>query len=84
MTLANCDPGSAFIVDFDSVRNRICWKFSPQKPTLLAKIVGVYRIGCNSKLTNTPIRRDLLVMENLFYNSKVDKVRACSSSCLFS
>ncbi|CAB3993710.1 1-phosphatidylinositol 3-phosphate 5-kinase-like [Paramuricea clavata] len=43
-------------------------------PTLLAKILGVYRIGCNSKLTNTPVKKDLLVMDNLFYNCKVDQI----------
>lgn len=45
-----------------------------KRPTLLAKIVGVYRIGCTSKTTNTPIREDLLVMDNLLYNCKVDQV----------
>ncbi|XP_028393496.1 1-phosphatidylinositol 3-phosphate 5-kinase-like isoform X2 [Dendronephthya gigantea] len=43
-------------------------------PTLLAKILGVYRIGYNSKLTNTPVRKDFLVMDNLLYNCKVDQI----------
>ena len=45
-----------------------------KRPTLLAKIFGVYRIACNSKLTNIPMKKDLLVMDNLLYNCKVDQV----------
>lgn len=53
---------------------------SPQTPTLLAKIFGVYRIGCNSKFTNTFVRKDLLVMDNLLYNCKVDQVQSNHNS----
>lgn len=42
-------------------------------PTLLAKILGFFRIGftANGKTT----RMDVLVMENLFYERNVTKVR---------
>ncbi|XP_053382356.1 LOW QUALITY PROTEIN: 1-phosphatidylinositol 3-phosphate 5-kinase-like [Mercenaria mercenaria] len=39
-----------------------------QRPTALAKIVGVYRIGFRNQYTNNAMKQDLLVVENLFYN----------------
>lgn len=47
--------------------------FLEQKPTLLAKIVGIYRIGFKNTATNAATKMDLLVMENLFYNCCVTK-----------
>eukprot|EP00794_Sanderia_malayensis_P017724 gene17724-19496_t len=41
-----------------------------QRPTTLAKIFGVYRIGFKNSQTNTTMRQDVLVMENLFYDLK--------------
>lgn len=47
-----------------------------QKPTALAKILGVYRIGYKNSQNNTEKKLDLLVMENLFYGRKMAQVRA--------
>ncbi|KAL8580115.1 hypothetical protein ACOMHN_061229 [Nucella lapillus] len=44
---------------------------SEKNPTALAKILGVYRIGFRNAQTNTTLKQDLLVMENLFYNRKI-------------
>ncbi|XP_054715283.1 1-phosphatidylinositol 3-phosphate 5-kinase-like [Uloborus diversus] len=44
-----------------------------QKPTLLAKILGIYRIGFKNTATNAATKMDLLVMENLFYNRNVSR-----------
>ncbi len=46
-----------------------------QKPTVLAKILGVYRIGYRNSQTNTALKQDLLVIENLFYDRNVKQVR---------
>ena len=48
--------------------------FCLQKPTVLAKIVGVYRIGYRNSQTNTARKQDLLVIENLFYDKNVKRV----------
>ncbi|KAK6165394.1 hypothetical protein SNE40_022328 [Patella caerulea] len=45
--------------------------FTEKKPTALAKIVGVFRIGFRNTLTNSANKQDLLVVENLFYNRKI-------------
>ncbi|KAG8194044.1 hypothetical protein JTE90_028386 [Oedothorax gibbosus] len=44
-----------------------------QKPTLLAKIVGIFRIGFKNTTTNAATKMDLLVMENLFYKRNITK-----------
>uniref|UniRef100_A0A2C9JXF6 PIPK domain-containing protein n=1 Tax=Biomphalaria glabrata TaxID=6526 RepID=A0A2C9JXF6_BIOGL len=44
-----------------------------QQPTALAKILGVFRIGFRNSQTNTALRQDVLVMENLFYNRKISQ-----------
>lgn len=49
--------------------------FAPQRPTALAKILGVYRIGYKNSQNNTEKKLDLLVMENLFYGRKMAQVR---------
>lgn len=41
-------------------------------PTLLGKILGVYRITCKSETTNTTFRSSLLVMEHLFHGRVVE------------
>lgn len=48
--------------------NRAC---NEQRPTVLAKIVGVYRIGYKNTSTNAQSKLDLLVMENLFYGRNI-------------
>ncbi|XP_053218980.1 1-phosphatidylinositol 3-phosphate 5-kinase isoform X4 [Podarcis raffonei] len=45
-----------------------------KKPTALAKILGVYRIGYKNSQNNTEKKLDLLVMENLFYGRKMAQV----------
>ncbi|KAH9523854.1 hypothetical protein Btru_047241 [Bulinus truncatus] len=44
-----------------------------QQPTALAKILGVFRIGFRNSQTNSALRQDVLVMENLFYNRKISQ-----------
>ncbi|XP_076363235.1 1-phosphatidylinositol 3-phosphate 5-kinase fab1 isoform X2 [Tachypleus tridentatus] len=46
---------------------------SEQKPTVLAKIVGAYKIVYKNSSTNTAAKLDLLVMENLFYGRTVSQ-----------
>lgn len=45
-----------------------------QRPTALAKILGVYRIGYKNSQNNTEKKLDLLVIENLFYGRKMAQV----------
>lgn len=45
-----------------------------KRPTAMAKLLGVYRIGFKNSVTNTTMRQDVLVMENLFYEKKVNKI----------
>ncbi|XP_058890050.1 1-phosphatidylinositol 3-phosphate 5-kinase-like isoform X4 [Acipenser ruthenus] len=45
-----------------------------KRPTALAKILGVYRIGYKNSQNNTEKKLDLLVMENLFYGCKMAQV----------
>ncbi|KAM9305916.1 1-phosphatidylinositol 3-phosphate 5-kinase [Gastrophryne carolinensis] len=45
-----------------------------KRPTALAKILGVYRIGFKNSQNNTEKKLDLLVMENLFYGRKMAQV----------
>lgn len=45
-----------------------------QRPTALAKILGVYRIGYKNSQNNAEKKLDLLVMENLFYGRKMAQV----------
>lgn len=44
-----------------------------QRPSALAKIVGVYRIGFRNQQTNNAMKQDLLVVENLFYNRNISQ-----------
>jgi len=47
--------------------------FQENKPTVLAKILGVYRIGFKNGLTSAANKTDILIMENLFYNRKISQ-----------
>lgn len=58
----------------------ITTNFVPQRPTVLAKILGVYRIGYKNSQNNTEKKLDLLVMENLFYGRKMAQVRLTAST----
>ncbi|XP_066965143.1 1-phosphatidylinositol 3-phosphate 5-kinase isoform X1 [Macrobrachium rosenbergii] len=42
-----------------------------QQPTILTRIVGVYRIGYRNATTNKAQRMDVLIMENLFYQRNI-------------
>lgn len=42
-----------------------------KQPTLLGKIVGVYRVSFKNHTTNAALRTSLLVMENLFYDREI-------------
>ncbi|XP_011310721.1 putative 1-phosphatidylinositol 3-phosphate 5-kinase [Fopius arisanus] len=42
-----------------------------KQPTLLGKIVGVYRVSFKNNMTNAALRTSLLVMENLFYDRTI-------------
>ncbi|KAG7251994.1 hypothetical protein CRUP_003528, partial [Coryphaenoides rupestris] len=46
-----------------------------KRPTALAKILGIYRIGYKNSQNNTEKKLDLLVMENLFYGRKMAQVK---------
>lgn len=46
---------------------------SESRPTLLAKIVGVYRTSYKNSATNNASKLYLLVMENLFYNCNISQ-----------
>jgi len=41
--------------------------------TLLGKIVGVYKIGFKNAATGAGLKMDVLIMENLFYEKKMDR-----------
>lgn len=42
-----------------------------KQPTLLGKIVGVYRVSFKNNTTNAALRTSVLVMENLFYKRAI-------------
>nr|XP_034189980.1 1-phosphatidylinositol 3-phosphate 5-kinase [Osmia lignaria] len=42
-----------------------------KQPTLLGKIVGVYRVSFKNNTTNAALRTSVLVMENLFYKRTI-------------
>lgn len=48
--------------------------FFLQLPTVLAKIFGFYQIQIRNPITGKTIKMDLIVMENLFYNRKMNRV----------
>ncbi|KAJ3413991.1 1-phosphatidylinositol-3-phosphate 5-kinase [Chytridiales sp. JEL 0842] len=47
--------------------------FFHKLPTVLAKILGFYRIAFKNPVTGKSMRMDLLVMENLFYDRKISR-----------
>lgn len=46
-----------------------------QRPTVLAKIYGFFKIGYRNAITGRALRMNVLVMENLFYERSFSKVR---------
>jgi hypothetical protein len=51
-----------------------------QRPTLLAKIFGVYKIAYKNPILGRVVRMNLLVMENLFYGRRFTRVRSREKS----
>jgi 1-phosphatidylinositol-3-phosphate 5-kinase len=52
--------------------------------TLLGKIVGVYKIGFKNGTTGAGLKMDVLIIENLFYEKKIDRsydLKVSPSSC---
>ncbi|CAL8101719.1 unnamed protein product [Orchesella dallaii] len=47
--------------------------FQEKRPTVLAKIVGVFRIGFKNSHTTSASKMDILIMENLFYGRNISQ-----------
>lgn len=47
--------------------------FQEKRPTVLAKIVGVFRIGFKNSATTSASKMDILIMENLFYGRNISQ-----------
>ena len=45
-----------------------------QRPTVLAKIYGFFKIGYRNAITGRSMRMNVLVMENLFYERRFSKI----------
>jgi hypothetical protein len=45
-----------------------------QRPTALAKIYGFFKIGFRNATTGRSLRMNVLIMENLFYERRFDRV----------
>ena len=64
-----CDKSDLSLVDSPS----LC-----QRPTALAKIYGCFKIGYNNTTTGKAMRMNVVIMENLFYERRFDRVsRIC-------
>ncbi|WVO12616.1 hypothetical protein L204_100221 [Cryptococcus depauperatus] len=48
--------------------------FQGQRPTVLAKIYGFFKIGYNNAITGKVMKMNLLIMENLFYERRFAKI----------
>ncbi|WVR06352.1 hypothetical protein IAU60_003383 [Kwoniella sp. DSM 27419] len=48
--------------------------FKGQRPTVLAKIYGFFKIGYRNAITGRYMRMNVLVMENLFYERRFSKI----------
>ncbi|KAI8888995.1 hypothetical protein K501DRAFT_267209 [Backusella circina FSU 941] len=48
--------------------------FDKEIPTVLSKIFGLYRVGYYNNMTGKSVKLDILVMENLFYETSVKNV----------
>jgi 1-phosphatidylinositol-3-phosphate 5-kinase len=51
----------------------ICKSFFHKVPTALAKIFGIYSVRWKNS-TGKSMKKDLIVMENLFYNKKISQI----------
>lgn len=48
--------------------------FQGQRPTVLAKIYGFFKIGYRNAITGRAMRMNVLIMENLFYERRFSKI----------
>lgn len=48
-----------------------------QRPTVLAKIYGFFKIGYRNAITGRAMRMNVLIMENLFYERRFAKASVC-------
>ncbi|WVQ72779.1 hypothetical protein IAR50_002339 [Cryptococcus sp. DSM 104548] len=48
--------------------------FQGQRPTVLAKIYGFFKIGFNNAVTGRTMKMNVLIMENLFYERRFTKI----------
>lgn len=48
--------------------------FQGQRPTVLAKIYGFFKIGFNNAITGKAMKMNVLIMENLFYERRFAKI----------
>jgi 1-phosphatidylinositol-3-phosphate 5-kinase len=48
--------------------------FQGQRPTVLAKIYGFFKIGYRNAITGRSMRMNVLIMENLFYERRFSKI----------
>lgn len=55
--------------------NLYCVLTNPKVPTALAKIFGIYSVRWKNS-SGKSMKKDLIVMENLFYNKKISQVLA--------
>ncbi|XP_033114727.1 1-phosphatidylinositol 3-phosphate 5-kinase-like [Anneissia japonica] len=54
--------------------NYLTQTYEKNKPTALAVILGVFRVGFRNSLTNATLKQDLLIMENLFFDRKMSQI----------
>jgi 1-phosphatidylinositol-3-phosphate 5-kinase len=55
---------------FEYMENAHCSKV----PTVITKILGVYRIGFENSQTSRSLKQDILIMENLFYGRRISRI----------
>lgn len=48
--------------------------YQENKPTVFAKILGIYRIGYQNSHNRRAVKQDVLVMENLFYKHTIPRI----------
>ncbi|KAI8808698.1 hypothetical protein BJ742DRAFT_747937 [Cladochytrium replicatum] len=48
--------------------------FFHKLPSVLAKMLGFYKIGFKNPITGKSVKLDLIVMENLFFNRKISRI----------
>ncbi|ESO10729.1 hypothetical protein HELRODRAFT_109077 [Helobdella robusta] len=54
--------------------NYVISSHEKHEASLLARVVGVYKVGLQNAKTGTSLKQDLLVMENLFYAHNIKQI----------